>query len=97
MATKTNPQLDFLNFPGAVLSDRDIKAAIKAGLIDVKAPHKLSIQPASLDVHLGKNILTIVRRRAKDAVIDLKKPIDEFVEYEVLDPKNKKRKQGKLL
>ena len=85
MANKTT--LPFLTNPGAVLSDRDIKAAIKTGIINVKAPHKLSIQPASLDVHLGKNIMTIMRRRSKDAAIDLKKPIDEFVEYEVLDPK----------
>ncbi|KKQ66016.1 MAG: Deoxycytidine triphosphate deaminase [Candidatus Daviesbacteria bacterium GW2011_GWA2_38_24] len=78
---------EFLKYPGAVLSDRDIKSAIKSGFIEVKAPHKLNVQPASLDVHLAKTIMTISRRRSKEAAIDLKKPVDEFIEYEEIDPK----------
>ncbi len=74
------------SFPvGAILSDHDIKRAIKEGLIDVKAPQKLAIQPASIDVHLAPTIMVFARRRAGDAVIDVKKPVDEFVEYEVIN------------
>lgn len=68
-----------------VLSDGDIKQAIKEGLITIKSPHKLNIQPASIDVHLAPTILVFARRRAGDAVIDVKKPVDEFVEYEVIN------------
>lgn len=79
--------LSFLQYPGAVLSDRDIKAAIKAGYIEVKSFHPLDIQPASLDVHLASTIATFSRRRAKAAAIDVKQPVDEFMEYEEINPK----------
>jgi len=71
---------------GAVLSDRDIKQAIKEGLLEIQSPKKLNIQPASLDVHLAKTIMVFSRRRLKNAVIDVKAPVDNFVEYEVADP-----------
>lgn len=73
---------------GSVLSDQDIKKALKEGNLKIEAPHKLSIQPASMDIHLAKTILTFARRRFQGAVIDVKKPIDDYVDYEVLDPKN---------
>jgi dCTP deaminase len=83
-STKIDPS----QYQGAVLSDRDIKAAIKNGLMEIKSPYKkLSIQPASLDVHMAKTIMVFSRRRAKNAAIDTKAPVDEFVDYEVLDPK----------
>jgi dCTP deaminase len=68
-----------------VLSDRDIKQALKEKLLQVKSPLNLKYQPASLDVHLAKTILTFERRRVKDAIIDLKKPVDEYMRYEVID------------
>lgn len=77
--------LDFLQKGGAALSDRDIKQAIQKGYLKVKSPYDLNIQPSSIDVHLAKNILILARRRNKGAVIDLKKPVEEFCEYEVLD------------
>ncbi len=76
-----------LDLSGSVLSDADIKQSIKAGMLDIKSPQPLKFQPSSMDVHLSRNILTFARRRVKDAVIDLKKPVDEFMDYEVIDPK----------
>lgn len=69
-----------------VLSDRDIKKAIKDRLLSVKSPLKLRFQPSSIDFHLSKNIVTIARRRVKSFVIDLKKPIDQYIEHEVINP-----------
>lgn len=71
----------------SVLSDGDIRKAIKTGGLGVKSPHKLNIQPSSIDLHLAKTVLVFVRRRVKNATIDLKQPVDEYVDYEVLDPK----------
>lgn len=70
-----------------VLSDRDIKKAIQEKSLLIKSPHELVFQPSSLDVHLSKNILTFARRRVKDFVIDLKKPVDEYMDNEVIDGK----------
>ncbi|MBI3485632.1 dCTP deaminase [Candidatus Daviesbacteria bacterium] len=80
-------QLQFLKSGGTVLSDRDIKLAINSGYLKIKPEKNLSIQPASVDVHLAKTILTFARRRIKDGAIDLKKPIEEYIDFEVLDPK----------
>lgn len=79
--------LPFLKYPGAVLSDRDIRAAVESGYIEVKSPLDLNIQPASIDVHIAKTIMTFSRRHSKGAAIDVKAPVDGFVEYEELDPK----------
>src|SRR3989344_1661268 len=68
-----------------VLSDYDINKALKSGKLFFKSPFVLKIQPSSVDVHLSKNILTFVRRRVKNVVIDTKKPIDAYVAYEVID------------
>lgn len=69
-----------------VLSDRDIKKAIKDRRLAIKSPYKLFYQPSSIDLHLAKNIMTFVRRRVKDVVLDTKKPVDAYVDYEVIDP-----------
>lgn len=82
-----NDNLDFLQPARSVFSDRDLKRAIASGYLKIKSPHKLNIQAASIDLHLAKTIMTLSRRRIKDAQIDVKKPIDEYVDYEVLDPK----------
>lgn len=68
-----------------VLSDRDIKKALKDKLLVIKSPLDLRYQPASLDIHMAKTILTFSRRRVKDAIIDLKKPVDDYMDYEVID------------
>jgi dCTP deaminase len=77
--------LIFLQQGGAVLSDRDIRQSIKQGYLEIKPNKDLNIQPSSIDLHLAKTIMVFARRRNKTAVIDLKKPVDEYVEYEVLD------------
>src|SRR5579884_2591615 len=70
---------------GAVLSDKGIKTAIKEKLLEIKSPKRLNIQPASLDIHMAKTIMTFYRRRAKDTMIDVKEPVDEYVDFEILD------------
>ena len=61
-----------------ILSDRDIKKALKSGqiVIDPLFPH--AIQPASVDLHLGADFL--IFRNDRHAFIDLAKPIDEMME-----------------
>lgn len=71
-----------------VLSDRDIKKALQEKSLTIKSPFPLRLQPSSLDVHIAKTILTFSRRSIKNAVIDLKKPVDEYMQYEVMDPQN---------
>lgn len=79
--------LDFLKSGGTVLSDRDIKKALKIGYLKIKSPGKLNIQPASVDVYIARTILVFDRRRIDNAVIDVKKPIDGYVHLEILDSK----------
>lgn len=68
-----------------VLSDRDIKKAIKEKSLSIKSPFDIKFQPSSLDVHIAPTILIFSRRRIQNAVIDLKKPVEEYMEYEVMD------------
>lgn len=75
-----------LNFSGAVLSDRDMKAAIAEGLLRIDSPTELRIQPASLDVHLARGIAFFSRSRIRDAKIDLRRPVEDFMSYEDMDP-----------
>lgn len=77
--------LTFLEQGGSVLSDADIKKALAAKIISIKSPFSLKLQPASLDVHIASTILVFARRRVKEAVIDLKKPVDGYMEYETID------------
>lgn len=79
--------LNFLKSGGTVLSDGDIRLAINSGYLKIRPEKGLSIQPASVDVHLAKTVLTFARRRIKDGAIDLKKPIEEYIDFETLDPK----------
>jgi dCTP deaminase len=60
-----------------ILSDRDIKKAIKNGRILIEPYHPRYIQPASLDVHLGNRFLLF--KRATHYVIDVKKPVDNYM------------------
>ena len=79
-------KLHFLEYPGSMLSDRDIKLAISSGYLQIKSPIELCIQPASLDVHLARTISFISRRRLRNSAIDLKKPVEDFMDYEEIDP-----------
>ncbi len=77
-------KLSFLQ-TGSVLSDRDIKKAIHEKLLEIKPSTNLQIQPSSVDIHIAKIIMVFLRRRNKDAIIDLKKPVDGYINYETLD------------
>lgn len=61
-----------------ILSDKDIKQAIKNGSIQIKPLFPNAIQPASVDLHLGADFL--VFRTHKDVCIDPKDPIDHLME-----------------
>jgi dCTP deaminase len=61
-----------------ILSDRDIKKALANGRISVDPLFPDSIQPASVDLHLGKEFL--IFKNAGHMAIDLKMPIDDMME-----------------
>mgnify|MGYP001580699353 CR=1 FL=1 len=60
-----------------ILSDKDIKKAIKNGQIIVEPLFPNSIQPASVDVHLGSNFL--IFDPSRHVAIDPKEPIDDMM------------------
>ncbi len=68
-----------------ILSDKDIKQALEDGVITVKPLFPKSIQPASVDLHLGADFL--VFRTHKDICIDPKLPIDDLMEQVTIDDK----------
>ena len=67
-----------------ILSDRDIKKAIKKGEITVKPFNLKYIQPASIDLRLGNRFLLFMR--AQHFVIDVKKPVDEYMSELIIKP-----------
>ena len=68
-----------------ILSDKDIKKAIKEGSITIKPLFPNAVQPASVDLHLGADFF--VFRTHKDACIDPKEPIDHLMETVSIDDK----------
>lgn len=60
-----------------ILSDRDIRRALKSGDISVSPYEEKNLQPASYDLHLDKYFLVFDTK--KNSVIDPKKPIDEMM------------------
>lgn len=77
----------FLSQAGSVLSDKDIKTAISKDLINIVPFVQGSVQPSSVDLHLSPMLMIFKRRQFKNAVIDLKKPVEQFMEYEEIDKK----------
>lgn len=61
-----------------ILSDGDIKKALKDGRISIDPLFPDSIQPASVDLHLGSEFL--VFKNTGHTCIDLKKPVDDMME-----------------
>ena len=61
-----------------ILSDKDIKKSLAEGRIVIDPMFPNSIQPASVDMHLGANFL--VFKNTNFPYIDLAKPIDEMME-----------------
>lgn len=68
-----------------ILSDKDIKKALKEGKITIDPLFPKSIQPASVDLHLGADFL--VFRTHKDVCIDPKNPIEYLMDRVVIDDK----------
>lgn len=66
-----------------ILSDRDIKKHLENGHIGIKPLFPNSIQPASVDVHLGADFL--VFRNNRHTCIDLKNPVDDMMEETSID------------
>lgn len=66
-----------------ILSDKDIKSALKSGRITIKPLFKNSIQPASVDVHLDNQFL--VFDVAQHTCIDVKKPVDNLMKKIFID------------
>ena len=61
-----------------ILSDRDIKKALKDKRISITPLFPKSIQPASVDLHLGADFLFF--RTSDHVCIDPKEPIDHMME-----------------
>ena len=61
-----------------ILSDKDIKRAIKNGNIEIEPLFPNSIQPASVDLHLGKDFL--IFRTNETICIDPRERIDHLME-----------------
>ena len=61
-----------------ILSDRDIKKALKSGRVSIDPLFPKSIQPASVDLHLGADFLFF--RTSDHICIDPKEPIDHMME-----------------
>lgn len=66
-----------------ILSDRDIKKALEEGKIKINPLFPNSIQPASVDVHLGSDFL--VFKNTNNVCIDPKEPIDDMMESLTID------------
>jgi len=66
-----------------ILSDKDIKANLKSGKIKIEPLFPNSIQPASVDVHLGADFL--IFRNSGNVAIDPKEPIDDMMEAVTID------------
>ena len=66
-----------------ILSDRDIKKALEEGHIGIEPLFPNSIQPASVDVHLGADFL--VFKNTSNVCIDPKEPVDNIMEELSID------------
>ena len=68
-----------------ILSDRDIKKSLKDGRIKIEPLFPNSIQPASVDLHLGPDFLFF--RTSEHVCIDPKEPIDNMMESTTINAK----------
>ena len=66
-----------------ILSDRDIKKALADGHIKIDPLFPDSIQPASVDVHLGPDFL--VFKNTNNVCIDPKEPVDNMMDALTID------------
>ncbi len=68
-----------------ILSDKDIKQAIKSGRITIDPLFPNCVQPASVDLHLGADFL--IFRTDEHTSIDPKLPLDDMMEKVSIDEK----------
>lgn len=68
-----------------ILSDRDIKKALKEKRITVDPLFPHAVQPASVDLHLGPDFL--IFRTKEHIYIDPKEPIDDAMEAVTINAK----------
>ncbi|MEK7187323.1 MAG: dCTP deaminase [Patescibacteria group bacterium] len=66
-----------------ILSDTDIKKALETGRVVIDPLFPDSIQPASVDLHLGPDFL--IFRNSGHVCIDLKEPIDDIMTEVIID------------
>ncbi len=66
-----------------ILSDKDIERALQEGNIKIEPMFPNSMQPASVDVHLGADFL--VFKNTNNICIDPKEPIDDMMEVTTID------------
>lgn len=66
-----------------ILSDKDIKKSLENGKVFIDPLFPESIQPASVDLHLGSEFL--IFKNTGHTCIDLKQPLDEMMEKVVID------------
>lgn len=68
-----------------ILSDKDIKLALKRGDIFISPFNKSNLQPASYDLHLDKHFLIFDNK--SNYVIDPKQPMDDLMESVTISAK----------
>jgi dCTP deaminase len=68
-----------------ILSDTDIKKSLKSGRISIEPLFKNSLQPASVDLHLGADFL--VFKTDKYTCIDPKEPLDDMMDRVTISDK----------
>ena len=61
-----------------ILSDRDIRAAVAAGRIELDPFDEVNIQPSSIDLHVDRYFRTFHNHRYP--FIDVKRPMEELTE-----------------
>lgn len=69
-----------------ILSDIDIKKALASGKITVDPLFPNSLQPASIDLHLGADFL--VFKTSQHICIDPKEPLEDLMQEVAIDSKN---------
>lgn len=72
-----------LRRPWVVLSDRDIRAALREGRLVIRPLDEACVQPSSVDVHLDRRIL--VFRNNRRPYIDVRKPMDDLMDMEEIE------------
>jgi dCTP deaminase len=67
-----------------ILSDRDIRVAIKDGRIGIDPFDESNVQPSSIDLHVDRYFRTF--HNARHPYIDVKKPMEDLTELVKVEP-----------